>query len=196
MELEYVDPHELKIDEINERSSNVGPTTEEGNLEKSIRDDGLDQPVQARRVDGELKVFAGQRRTHAAQAVGVDEIPVLIQDVNDTEALAISISENEQHLNKDVLPKDRAKSTQKLVEMMGSPSAAADRLGLTEETIERRLERNKSFWKSTPVAPDSDDEEDGAGLPDDILKGIRKTCYRTEHATEVIDTIKIGRAHV
>jgi len=190
MELEWVDPHELEIDDINERSSNIGARTEEGDLEKSIRDDGVDQPVQARRVDGELKVFAGQRRTHAAQAVGKDKIPVLIQDVDDTEALAKSISENEQHLSKNVLPKDRAKSTRKLVEMMGSPSAAADRLGLTEETIERRLERTRSFWKSTPEAVDSDDEEDSTNLPDDILQGIRKTCYRTEQATEVIGFIK------
>jgi ParB family chromosome partitioning protein len=78
-------------------------------LTRSIRDKGLLQPLVVRqRGNGEFEIVAGERRWRAAQRAGVHEVPVLIRDLSDGEALEIALIENIQRADLNALEEARA----------------------------------------------------------------------------------------
>src|SRR4051812_14138946 len=57
-------------------------------LAKSIREKGLLQPIVVRPLaDGEFEIVAGERRWRAAQRAGIHDVPVLVRELSDGEAL-------------------------------------------------------------------------------------------------------------
>jgi ParB family transcriptional regulator, chromosome partitioning protein len=68
-------------------------------LAASVREKGILQPILVRGVAGKADLFeivAGERRWRAAQKAGLREVPVLLMDIGDREALEIAIVENVQ----------------------------------------------------------------------------------------------------
>ena len=68
-------------------------------LANSVREKGVVQPILVRAVQGAANVFeiiAGERRWRAAQRAGVHDVPVVVLEVSDREALEIAIVENVQ----------------------------------------------------------------------------------------------------
>lgn len=64
-------------------------------LINSIRDNGVLEPLLVRPLSNEIyELVAGERRLEAARAAGLIEVPVLIRDLNDQEALKHSLIEN------------------------------------------------------------------------------------------------------
>jgi ParB family transcriptional regulator, chromosome partitioning protein len=75
-------------------------------LTNSIRERGVIQPVLARaipRVADAYEIIAGERRWRAAQRAGHHEIPILILEAGDREALEIAIIENVQRADLNAL---------------------------------------------------------------------------------------------
>lgn len=189
-EVEYVDPNELKIDSVNERSRNTGPRTDEGDLEKSIKEKGIENPPQARPAENRdgYKVFAGQRRVLAAQAVGISEIPIIVKNLNDNEALAASVNENNEHLKKDVSRKDRANAIQELSEDWDI-DRIADEFGVQNQTVRNWLEPTRDFWEDTLFDPQKEADIDTEYIADDILADIRRLMNDPENAERVAKVI-------
>lgn len=80
-------------------------------LARSIREKGLLQPIVVRsRSDGEYEIVAGERRWRAAQRAGVHDVPVLIRELSDGEALEIALIENIQRSDLNALEEARAYS--------------------------------------------------------------------------------------
>jgi ParB family transcriptional regulator, chromosome partitioning protein len=78
-------------------------------LAKSIRDKGLLQPIVVRPLaNGEHEIVAGERRWRAAQRAGVHDVPVLIRELSDGEALEIALIENIQRSDLNPLEEARA----------------------------------------------------------------------------------------
>ncbi|HUG62333.1 MAG TPA: ParB/RepB/Spo0J family partition protein [Methylomirabilota bacterium] len=78
-------------------------------LTESVRQRGLIQPVIVRSQPNGgngYELIAGERRWRAAQRAGVHEIPVIIQEVSDREAMEIAIIENVQR--QDLNPLEEA----------------------------------------------------------------------------------------
>lgn len=65
-------------------------------LTASIRERGVLEPILVRRVGERFELVAGERRTRAAREAGLDEVPAIVLDIDDREALEISIMENLQ----------------------------------------------------------------------------------------------------
>jgi ParB family transcriptional regulator, chromosome partitioning protein len=68
-------------------------------LAQSIRTHGLVQPIVVRpdpSQQGRYEIIAGERRWRAAQQAGLSEVPVVLKDVDDRQALEIAIVENVQ----------------------------------------------------------------------------------------------------
>ena len=65
-------------------------------LSESIRSEGLMQPIVVRKVSTGYELIAGERRWRAAQKAGVHEVPVIIIEADDKQALEIAIIENVQ----------------------------------------------------------------------------------------------------
>ncbi|MFZ5673385.1 MAG: ParB/RepB/Spo0J family partition protein [Pseudomonadota bacterium] len=78
-------------------------------LTRSIRDKGLLQPLVVRQhANGEYEIVAGERRWRAAQRAGIHEVPVLIRNLSDGEALEIALIENIQRADLNALEEARA----------------------------------------------------------------------------------------
>lgn len=85
-------------------------------LAGSIRQHGVIQPVVVRPASGSgnyYELIAGERRWRAAQKAGIHEIPVVIHEVNDKEALEIAIIENVQR--QDLNPLEEAYGYDQLI---------------------------------------------------------------------------------
>jgi len=70
-----------------------------GELEASIRDKGVLQPILVRpspKTAGEYEIVAGERRWRAAQQAGLTAIPALIRVLDDDKAFEIAVVENVQ----------------------------------------------------------------------------------------------------
>lgn len=90
----------LKIDVIQDNSqqprTNYDATTME-ELKASIKEKGLLQPLLVRQVDaGGYEVIAGERRLRAARALNIKEVPVVVKNVSNDEALVLALIENIQ----------------------------------------------------------------------------------------------------
>src|SRR5664279_2372603 len=103
-----------------------------GSLEElaaSIKAQGLIQPISVRPVaGGRYEIIAGERRWRAAQIAGLFELPVLIRDIPDDAALAMSLIENIQR--EDLNPLEEAAGIQRLIdEFQMTHQQAADAVG-------------------------------------------------------------------
>jgi len=89
-------------------------------LANSIRKNGIIQPIAVRedKVDpGRYEIVAGERRWLAAQKAGLHEVPIIILDLDDNEALEVAIVENIQRDDLNVI--EEAKGYQRLAEEFG-----------------------------------------------------------------------------
>ena len=84
-------------------------------LARSIRDKGLLQPLVVRSLsNGKYEIVAGERRWRASQRAGVHELPALIRELSDGEALEIALVENIQR--SDLNPLEEARAYGQLLE--------------------------------------------------------------------------------
>jgi ParB family chromosome partitioning protein len=80
--------------------------TELDELTASVRERGVIQPIVARPVRGvpeAYEIIAGERRWRAAQRAGLHEVPVVIIEASDEEALQLAIIENVQRADLNAL---------------------------------------------------------------------------------------------
>jgi len=98
-------------------------------LAASIKAQGLMQPVLVRPAGADrYELIAGERRWRAARIAGLSEVPVVVRDVPDQAALAMSLIENIQR--EDLNPLEEAQGVQRLVsEFKLTHQEAADAIG-------------------------------------------------------------------
>ena len=106
-------------------------------LAESIKAQGIMQPILVRRLnsganDGKYEIIAGERRFRAAKIAGLDSVPVLVRDVPDEAAAAMSLIENIQR--EDLNPLEEAHGLQRLVK----------EFGLTHELAAQAVGRSRS----------------------------------------------------
>lgn len=108
-------------------------------LAKSIRDKGLLQPIVVRpRAPGEYEIVAGERRWRAAQRASVHDVPVLIRELSDGEALEIALIENVQRT--DLNPLEEARAYRLLLEQFTyTQQQLADSIGKSRSHIANTL---------------------------------------------------------
>ena len=84
-------------------------------LEKSIKERGIIQPIIVRKSNEESKyeIIAGERRWLAAQKAGLHEVPVVVTEADDLKSLEFAIVENVQR--NDLNPLEEAQGYQRLI---------------------------------------------------------------------------------
>ncbi|MDA8259594.1 MAG: ParB/RepB/Spo0J family partition protein [Betaproteobacteria bacterium] len=113
-----------------------------GSLEElaaSIKAQGLIQPISVRPLGaGRHEIIAGERRWRAAQIAGLAEVPVLIRNIPDDAALAMSLIENIQR--EDLNPLEEAAGIQRLIdEFQMTHQQAADAVGRSRSAASNLL---------------------------------------------------------
>jgi ParB family chromosome partitioning protein len=108
-------------------------------LAASIRERGVLEPVLVRPAGLGYELIAGERRTRAAQSVGLTHIPAVVLELDDREALEISIIENLQR--EDLNAVEETEAVLQLLEL----SVGLDRggaLGLLAEQVQEARGRS------------------------------------------------------
>jgi ParB family transcriptional regulator, chromosome partitioning protein len=110
-------------------------------LAASIKERGVIQPILVRTVAGAseaYEIIAGERRWRAAQRAGLHEVPILVIEASDKDALAIAIIENVQRADLNAL--EEASGYAQLMEEHGySQGEVAQILGKSRSHIANTL---------------------------------------------------------
>jgi ParB family chromosome partitioning protein len=107
-------------------------------LVTSIRTSGVLEPVVVRPMGEEYELIAGERRWLAARQAGLREIPAVIREATDAEALELALIENLQR--EDLNPMEEARAYQRLAEQFGhTQQEIADKVGRDRATVANTL---------------------------------------------------------
>lgn len=110
-------------------------------LADSIKAQGVVQPIVVRPLQstpGQYELVAGERRWRASQLAGLYDIPAIIRDISDQEAMAVALIENIQR--QELNPVEEAKALVRLVEEFGlTHQEAADAVGRSRASVSNLL---------------------------------------------------------
>lgn len=103
-------------------------------LSVSIKANGILQPIVARKKGDSFEIIAGERRWRAAQMAGMHEVPVILRELRDQEALELALVENIQR--EDLNPIEEAEAYQRLIQEFSlSQQQVADKVGKERATV-------------------------------------------------------------
>lgn len=113
-------------------------------LANSIKAQGVVQPIVARRIEKKgskvqhYEIIAGERRWRAAQMAGLADIPAVIRDVGDDDAIAMALIENIQRENLN--PLEEAHALERLIrEFHLTHQQAAEAVGRSRAAVSNLL---------------------------------------------------------
>ncbi|MBO4445821.1 MAG: ParB/RepB/Spo0J family partition protein [Clostridia bacterium] len=141
-DIETIKGSTLKLNEIEPNKEQPRKTFDEKALQElanSIERNGILQPILVRPMaDGSYQLVAGERRWRAARMAGLSEIPVVIKELSDEQAMEISLIENLQR--EDLNPIEEAEGLQLLIERYNlTQEEAAARVGRSRPAIANSL---------------------------------------------------------
>jgi len=104
-------------------------------LAASVAERGVLQPLLVRRLaEGQYELIAGERRFRAAQLAGLAEVPVLVQEASDREALEMALVENIQREDLNLI--EEAQGYQTLAQTFSlTQEQVAQRVGKARATV-------------------------------------------------------------
>jgi len=138
-------------------------------LADSIREQGILQPLVVRAQGEHFELIAGERRWRAAQLVGLQEVPVIVREADDTTALEWMMVENLQR--EGLNPMDEA---QGYSELMG-------RFALTQEAVATKVGRSRAAVANALRL---------LKLPETIQHRLRDGRVSTGHAKVILGLAK------
>ena len=101
-------------------------------LSRSIRSNGVIQPIVVRKTESGYEIVAGERRWRASQRAGLLKVPIVVRDIPDDRLLAAALIENIQR--EDLNPIEEAAAYRRL----------SDEFGLTQEQIAESVGKDRS----------------------------------------------------
>ena len=101
-------------------------------LAASIKENGVLQPIVVRGSGGGYEIVVGERRWRAAQQVGLERIPAIVQHVSDEKMLELALVENIQRDELSAIEEGQAYQL------------LADQFALTHEEIAQRVGRSRT----------------------------------------------------
>lgn len=136
-----------------------------GELAASIRQVGLLQPLTVRSVPGGWELVAGERRLRAAVLAGLEQVPCLVTQADDSRSALLALVENLQRQDLDFW--EEALALDKLITLGGlSQEAAARQLGKSQSAVANKLRLLK--------------------LPEEVLGTLRDAHCTERHARALL----------
>lgn len=107
-------------------------------LMQTIRTHGIIQPIVVRIRNNKFELIAGERRLRAVRKLGLETIPSIIREFNDSQAASIALIENLQREGLTAI--EEAAAYQQLIEMHDlTQESLAQRLGKSQSTIANKI---------------------------------------------------------
>jgi ParB family chromosome partitioning protein len=132
---------EIKVDEIQPNPHQVRFIWNEqklADLARSIKANGIIQPVLVRHSGSGYQLIAGERRWRAAKLADVETIPAIVRQVKDDDMLELALVENIHRA--DLNPIERANAYQRYLNTLSLTQVeAASRLGEDRSVISNYL---------------------------------------------------------
>ena len=135
-------------------------------LSASIAEHGLLQPIAVRpKPSGGYLIVAGERRWRACRMAGLTEVPVIVKDVTDEQAMELALVENLQR--EDLDPVEEAAGIRELM----------TRCDLTQEQAARKLGKSRSALANSLRL---------LSLPETVLELLKSGFITIGHAKVVL----------
>ena len=135
-------------------------------LSASIAEHGLLQPIAVRpKPSGGYLIVAGERRWRASRMAGLTEVPVIVKDVTDEQAMELALVENLQR--EDLDPVEEAAGIRELM----------TRCDLTQEQAARKLGKSRSALANSLRL---------LSLPETVLELLKSGFSTIGHAKVVL----------
>ncbi len=135
-------------------------------LAKSITDHGVLQPILVRPIpSGGYRIVAGERRWRAARQAGLREIPAVVREMTELEAVELALIENLQR--EDLDPIEEALGYRQLM----------DKCGYTQEQAAERLARSRSAVANSLRL---------LALPEDVIDLLKSGALTSGHAKAIL----------
>lgn len=144
-------------------------------LVESVREKGILQPILVRPVDGGFEIIAGERRWRAAQRAQLHEVPVIIREFSDQEALEVALVENLQR--QDLSPLEEAEGYRRLI----------DEFSHTQEELAKAVGKSRSHVANMMRL---------LGLPDPVKALVENKQLTAGHARALLtasDPVALAR---
>ena len=128
-------PLEVDTDLLSPNRFQPRTTMDDGRIEelaRSIRSNGIIQPIVVRKRDSGYEIVAGERRWRASQRAGLLKVPIVVRDIPDDRLLAAALIENLQR--EDLNPMEEAHAYRRL----------SDEFHLTQEQIADAVGKDRS----------------------------------------------------
>src|SRR5690554_2809955 len=107
-------------------------------LAKSIKENGIIQPITARQIKPDLyQLVTGERRWRAARMIGIKQVPAIIKKYNDMQMMEIALIENLQR--EDLNSIEEAQAYQRIME----------EFNITQEELSKRIGKSRSSIANT-----------------------------------------------
>lgn len=107
------------------------------NLAKSIKDNGIIQPLVLKECGNDYEIIAGERRWRAAKLAGIKSIPAVIMELTDQKVLEVSLIENIQR--EDLNPIEEALAFKRLIK----------EFSITQEDVSKVIGRSRTAITNT-----------------------------------------------
>ncbi|WEK54240.1 MAG: nucleoid occlusion protein [Candidatus Cohnella colombiensis] len=105
---------------------------------QTIKTHGIIQPIVVRVREGKYELIAGERRWRAVTKLGLENIPALVREINDSQAASVSLIENLQR--EGLTSIEEAFAYQKLIDLHQlTQESLAQRLGKSQSTIANKI---------------------------------------------------------
>lgn len=133
--------HEIDIQEILPTSIRLRSLDEDivGELMKSIRINGLLQPIMVKPVDGkQFRLIFGSHRLEAVRRLGWKKVPVIVREISDEDSFLMNMTENLQR-NVYVSPIAEARGYKYLISKGWTISEIAGRIGKSDSYVCNRM---------------------------------------------------------
>ncbi len=124
-----LDPSVIEADPLQPRQVFDDAKIEE--LASSLKEHGVIQPLIVRKIGSKYRLVAGERRLRAAMKAGITTVPAVVREMDDREAVEVSLVENLQR--EELGPLEQAAAFQRL----------SDEFGLTQEEIAARVGKSR-----------------------------------------------------
>ena len=135
-------------------------------LTESIRSSGIIQPVIVRKAGTDsYELIAGERRLRAAKLAGLDAVPAILREVDDTRMMEMALIENIQR--EDLNPIDEARAYQALIQ----------KVGLTHDQISERVGKQRSSITNALRL---------LGLPPEVMDMVSRGTLSAGHARALL----------
>ncbi len=115
-------------------------------LKESIEQFGVIQPIIVRKKEDKYEIIAGERRWRAAKEAKLEEIPCIIKEIDDKEAMKLALIENIQR--EDLNPIEEALAYKSLME----------NYKLTQEDLAKAIGKSRSYIGNTVRLLNLDEE--------------------------------------